>query len=183
MDRALPRAVLDSSVLVPAWSRLVLADLATARSDRPARYTPIWCEWIIAESWRVLTIRRLRRQPAFSRADERQLARSANVMLTMLLQVMELVSTVPPFESTWSTASDADDRPVWTAAVRSNAQFVVSHNIHHFPPRDANGLCAFRGIEFITAANFIAEVLSLDLDALAQYPIPPAWRLTHQRRL
>ena len=38
------RAVVDSSVLVPAWSRLLRSTLATTR---PVRYTPVWCEWII----------------------------------------------------------------------------------------------------------------------------------------
>ncbi len=46
-----PVAVLDSSVLVPVWSRLVLQRLAaTARQ----RFRPVWSEWIIAETRRVL---------------------------------------------------------------------------------------------------------------------------------
>lgn len=63
-----PRAVLDSSVLVPAWSRLLLSTLAAAR---PVLYTPVWCEWVIAETWRVLAVQRLRRLPAITPADER----------------------------------------------------------------------------------------------------------------
>ena len=90
-----PRAVLDSSVLVPVWSRLLLSTLAAAR---PVLYTPIWCEWIIAETWRVLTVQRLRRLPAITPADERRLSVSANTMLTALLQVMTFVSVVPPFD-------------------------------------------------------------------------------------
>jgi hypothetical protein len=39
--------VLDSSVLVPVWSRLLLSTLAAAQ---PIHYTAIWCEWIIAET-------------------------------------------------------------------------------------------------------------------------------------
>ena len=46
-----PIAVLDSSVLVPRWSRIILQLLA-AGAD--AAYTPVWSEWIIAETWRVL---------------------------------------------------------------------------------------------------------------------------------
>ena len=90
-----PRAVLDSSVLVPAWSRLLLSSLASAW---PVLYTPVWCEWIIAETWRVLTAQRLRRLPAITPADERQLSASANAMLTALLQVMTFVSVIPPFD-------------------------------------------------------------------------------------
>ena len=81
MIKDVPRAVLDSSVLVPVWSRLLLSTLAAAR---PARYTPVWCEWIIAETWRVLTVQRLRRLPALTASEERHLSASANTMLTAL---------------------------------------------------------------------------------------------------
>lgn len=174
-----PRAVLDSSVLVPVWSRLLLSTLASARS---APYTPVWCEWIIAETWRVLTVRRLRRLPAITPADEHQISASANTMLTALLQVMTFVSVVPPFDPAWPTASDAADLPIWSAAVRSGARFVVSHNLRDFPPRDADGLCAYSGIEFITAANFVGEILGLDLDAVAPIPLPATGRIPHRRR-
>ena len=90
---AAPRAVLDTSVLVPTWSRPLLSTLAAAR---PIVYTPIWCEWIIAETWRVLTVRRLRHASTITAVDERQLSTSANAMLTALLQVMTFESVVPP---------------------------------------------------------------------------------------
>jgi hypothetical protein len=95
---------------------------------------------------------------------------------------MELVSVVPPFMSAWPSA-DEGDLPIWTAAVLSGAGFVVSHNVRDFPPRDADGVCAYRGIEFITTENFVVEVLSLDLDAVAPIPVPPTGRLVHPRRL
>ena len=47
-----PVAVLDSSVLVPHWSRVVLQKPA-AGSDSPD--VPVRSEWVIAEPWRVLT--------------------------------------------------------------------------------------------------------------------------------
>src|SRR5262249_27809636 len=73
-----PVAVLDSSVLVPLWSRLVLQRLAAP--PRP-RYEPVWSEWVIAEVWRVLTWRWLiDRGPA----DEAALARAANRMMRRL---------------------------------------------------------------------------------------------------
>jgi len=175
-----PRAVLDTSVLVPTWSRLLLSTLADAR---PILYTPVWCEWIIAETWRVLTVRRLRRLPAITIADERQLSTSANAMLTALLQVMTFESVVPPFDPAWPMASDANDLPIWSAAVRSGARFVVSHNLHDFPPRDADGLCAYDGVEFITVANFVGEILGLDIDVVTPLSIPPAGRIAHRRRV
>lgn len=174
-----PRAVLDTSVLVPLWSRLLLADLA----GRAGRYTPIWCEWIIAETWRVLTVQHLRRLPHISTADERRLSGLANAMLLALLPVMEFVSVVPPFAPAWPAARDSDDAPIWMAAVRAKAQFVISHNLRDFPPRNAAGLCAHGGIEFITVANFVEGVLGLDPDLLVVGSVPPGGRLTHQRRV
>jgi hypothetical protein len=175
-----PRAVLDSSVLVPAWSRLLLATLAAAQ---PVLYVPVWCEWIIAETWRVLTVQRLRRLTAVTAADERHLTASANTMLTALLQVMTFVSVVPPFDAAWTGLADTNDLPIWSAALRSDAQFIVSHNVRDFPPRDANGLCAYGGIEFVTVESFVSEILKLDLAEVAPWPIPATGRVAHQRRV
>lgn len=174
-----PRAVLDSSVLVPAWSRLMLATLAAAR---PVLYTPVWCEWIIAETWRVLTMQRLRQLGAVTAADERQLTTSANTMLTALLQVLTFVSVVPPFDPAWAGFGDADDLPIWSAAVRSGARFIVSHNVQDFPPRDVSGICTYAGIEFITTENFVTEILALDLEEVAPQPLPAGGRIAHLRR-
>lgn len=174
-----PRAVVDTSVLVPIWSRLLLIHLAT----HPAIFTPIWCEWIIAETWRVLTVQHVKRQPLASPADERRLSAMANAMLMALLPVMEFVSVVPPFDAAWPAARAANDAPIWSAAVRSGAQFVISHNLRDFPPRNADGVCAYDGIEFITAENFVVEVLGLELDTVAPRPSPPGGRLGHRRRV
>ena len=90
---------------------------------------------------------------------------------------------MPPFLDAWPTASDPNDRPIWTAAVRAGASFVVSHNLRDFPPRDAAGYCAHQGIEFITAENFVGEVLGLAIDEVAPYPAPAQGRIRHRRRL
>jgi hypothetical protein len=174
------RAVLDTSALVPVWSRLLLTDLA---ATRPSVYVPIWCEWIIAETWRVLAVKYVRRHPNFGSADEAGLSVSANAMLTALLQVMEMITVVPPFIAAWADARDVNDVPIWNAALRSGAQFVISHNVRDFPPRNADGLCMHEGIEFITVENFVGDVLDLDLAAVAVIPIPPGGRLGHQRRM
>lgn len=174
------RAVLDTSMMVPVWSRLLMADLAAAR---PILYVPIWCEWIIAETWRVLTVNHVRRHPNFNGRDEARLSVSANAMLTALLQVMEMITIVPPFTAAWASASDLNDVPIWTAALRSGAQFVISHNLRDFPPRNADGLCAYEGIEFITVENFVVDVLGLDLETVAVIPIPLGGRMGHQRRI
>ncbi len=96
---------------------------------------------------------------------------------------MTFESVVPPFDPAWLMASDANDLPIWSAAVRSGARFVVSHNLHDFPPRDADGLCAYNGVEFITTANFVGEILGLDIDVVTLLSIPPAGRIAHRRRV
>ncbi|HKC76048.1 MAG TPA: hypothetical protein VKF37_17900, partial [Chloroflexota bacterium] len=90
---------------------------------------------------------------------------------------------VPPFDPAWPAASDAEDLPIWSAAVRSGAQFIVSHNLRDFPPRNADGLCTYNGVEFITTANFVNDVLGLDLDVVAPVPIPSAGQIVHPRRV
>jgi hypothetical protein len=98
--------VLDSSVLVPVWSRLVLQRLAAAPHQR---FRPAWSEWVIAETWRVLTWRWLAKHGP---NDEAALTRAANRMLRRLLSVMRMASIrnyagpVP-----WPTLRDADDNP------------------------------------------------------------------------
>ncbi len=78
-SEALPFAVLDTSVLVAVWSRIALQNIA----DRPAPpYRPVWSEWIIAETWRILTWRWSQHGLAWD-----NLSVSANAMLRYLVKV------------------------------------------------------------------------------------------------
>jgi hypothetical protein len=95
--------VLDSSVLVPRWSRIVLQQLAAQPRQR---FAPVWSEptfgpkvgWIIAETWRVLTWR--------------WLARAANEMLRYLLPVVTLASIRDIVEPVpWPGLQDTEDAP------------------------------------------------------------------------
>lgn len=146
-------------------------------------FSPVWCEWIIAETWRVLTVQQLRRLPSLTAADERRLSASANSMLTTLLQVMTFVSVVPPFDPAWIGIGDMNDLPIWSAALRTGARFIVSHNVRDFPPRNADGLCAYAGIEFVTTESFVCDVLGLDAAEVAPVGIPPSGHIAHQRRI
>jgi PIN domain-containing protein len=171
------RAVLDASVLVARWSRLALSAAAVPSARR---FQPKWCEWIIAETWRVLAVRWLRQSPARIH-DDATLTHAANAMLLALLPTMELVSVAPPFEAAWPELRDHYDRPVWAAALRAGASFVISHNLRDFPQRDRDGLCRYAGIEYVTAENFLREVLLLEPERLLPAGLPDA-RVQHQRR-
>lgn len=77
---------------------------------------------------------------------------------------------------------DVYDLPIWSAAVRSEARFVVSHNLRDFPPRGSDGLCAYNGIEFVTVVTFVGEILKLNPDEVSPRPIPTSGRIAHPRR-
>ncbi len=152
-------AVLDSSVLVPQWSRVILQQLA-ARSHH--RFAPAWSEWIVAETWRVLAWRWLTHASRADDAEWHSLTRSANQMLRYLLPVMTHVSLrdyagPPP----WPGLRDQNDAPIWETAVVARAQYVVSQNTNDFPPL-AQGRHAHEGVEYLTAIELIEDVLGTD---------------------
>src|SRR5712692_9948062 len=121
-----PVAVLDSSVLVPVWSRHVLQRLAIPGGGV---YSPVWSEWIIAETWRVLTWRWRIRLDYSVETSWRSLVRDANLMLRRFLAVMTLVSLRDyAGPDPWPELRDEDDIPIWQTAVVARAQYVVSHN-------------------------------------------------------
>lgn len=181
----LPVAVLDTSVLVPAWSRVTLQILASGATPR---YQPVWSEWIIAETWRVLTDRQVRAGGARGEIADR-----ANAMLLHLLPVMRLVSvtTVPP-AARQSPMGDPNDALVWATAVIADAGYLVSHNTAHFPPLVAEDVLIdgrrhrqrrhlHQGIEFLTAIEFIEDVLGEDAATIYERKLP-AGGLARSRR-
>lgn len=157
-----PRAVLDSSVLVSGWSRLVLQRLASAN---PPRFEPLWSEWIIAETWRVLTWRACQ-----AGASAIQISQQANRMLQSLLPVMRPVALYQyAGPSPWPSLADPNDEPIWATAVLGEAQYVVSDNTSDFPPlidverpSGARGAHFYKGIEYVTAIEFVEGVLLVD---------------------
>jgi hypothetical protein len=171
-------AVLDSGVLVPVWSRLVLQRLAARPSPS---FTPVWSEWIIAETWRVLTWRWLVRAGRTDTAEWRNLSRAANAMLRELLPVMVLVSLRETVQvAPWPSLRDEDDAPIWQTAVAAGARYVVSQNVAHFPPlRD--GRRTYNTVEYVTAIEFIEDVLGEDAAAILGTPLP-AGALLRSRR-
>src|SRR5579884_1911621 len=95
------RAVLDTSVLVPAAMREDLQALAQA-----GFFTGIWSPWIIAELNRVLTWKWIRTaQGDLSRANEKACARAAKRMMEVLFATFELVHPQPPYPAAWESLS------------------------------------------------------------------------------
>jgi hypothetical protein len=171
-------AVLDSSVLVPNWSRITLQRIA-ARLAPP--YAPVWSEWIIAETWRILTQRWLERFGRTSVDGDHRLRSMANEMLRHLLPVVRLYSLrgyagLDP----WPELTDVDDTPIWRTAVVARAQYVVSHNSRHFPPL-VSGRHVYQGVEYLTAIEFIEDVLGLDAEAVYQRPLPAGAHVRSRR--
>ena len=88
-----------------------------------------------------------------------------------LLTVMRVVSIAAPSVTLpQSPLRDADDAPIWTTAVVSGAQYVISHNTRDFPPlvRSVETIGGqqrtiqrhiYQGTEFLTAIEFIQDVL------------------------
>lgn len=172
----LPIAVLDANILVSEWSRKLLRDLAAAESPR---FIGVWSSAIIAETWRVLTIQRLN-----AGSSPSALSRDAHEMWAKLDPVLRIAeaSHRPP-DSPPSPLRDRHDEHLWNAALNAGAQYVVSHNTRHFPPavavEPASGTGdnqAIRhlthGIEFLTAIEFIEDVLGEDAAALYEHPLP-----------
>ncbi len=75
---------------------------------------------------------------------------------------------------------DADDSPIWATAVVANARYVISHNIDDFPPI-GQGRHVYRGVEYLTAIEFIEDVLHESAEVIYGAPLPPGARLRSRR--
>jgi hypothetical protein len=169
-----PIAVLDASVLVPYWSRIVLQRLA---ASEPPRFDAVWSTAIVGETWRVLTEQRLHGGDSPS-----TISRDAHRMWSWLDPVLRVVecSRCPPGTPP-SPLSDPNDTHLWYAAINAGAGYVVSHNTRDFPPAvPAEPATASpramrhlsHGVEFLTAIEFIEDVLGEDAAALYGRPLP-----------
>lgn len=141
----------------------------------------MWSEWIIGETWRVLTWRWMARSGKRDVAEWNALTDSANQMMRYLISVMTLVSlrghAVP---APWVQLSDPNDVPVWDTAVAAGADYVISHNLSDFP-RIADGRHIHLGIEYLTAVEFIEDVMGDDASELAGRVIPSNGLIRSQR--
>jgi predicted nucleic acid-binding protein len=83
-------------------------------------------------------------------------------------------------QHSWPSMRDANDVPVWDTATAADASYVISHNTTDFPPL-VDGRHTWQGIEYLTAIEFIEDVLGLDIVALITAPLTPAMLLRSNR--
>jgi hypothetical protein len=153
---SVPRAVLDTSALFgPARRRRLQINAALGNFDG------YWSPWIIAELVRVLTWQWVARTDA-SLAQHRACGEACNTMMTLLLPTFRLVQPLPPYPIPWPHLADEWDIPIWAAAKEAGAQFIVSENSRHFPPRDTSGRHHWEGIEYISTDAFLHAITALD---------------------
>lgn len=167
-----PSAVLDTSVLYPAWSRVLLLRLARRQ---PVDFRGIWSREIARELWRTFEVRDGRRGIA-----PEQVRHGATAALYPLRQAFAMVAAESrPSGTPASPLPDPNDAHLWNAALSAGAVYIVSHNTRHFPPPSpqmAAGEHVLRhhihGVEFVTAIEFIEDILGLDAATLYGAPIP-----------
>lgn len=171
-------AVLDSSVLVPAWSRVALQQFAVPPREL---FVPVWSEWIVAETWRVLTRQWIVRASTHGQPEWGEFTRLANSMMRYLLPAMRTASLHRiDGPGAWPTLRDRDDLPIWHTAVVAHAQYVVSHNISDFPPL-VDGRHVFQGIEYLTEIEFIEHILNERIGAVFDQPLPMRMQVRSRR--
>lgn len=158
-------AVVDTSVLV---SRRHVAPIIEAAHD--GYVVPVWSPCIISEAVRVLTWRWLRSQPrepralggdvSLTRQLEAACSRDAKVWFGVMTEVFRVVEDRPPDERVWAAeVRDPDDLPIWNAAVRSSADFIVTSNLRDGPPVDTYGRQTFDGVTFVGPEDFAAVLV------------------------
>ena len=111
-------AVLDACVLVP----VSLCDIVLRLAEEPAMYRPRWSEEIMAE---------------MAKALRTKLHRTATEITYRRQQMNhafpEAMVAVPPELLDTVELPDRDDRHVLAAAIKGQANMIVTHKVKHFP--------------------------------------------------
>lgn len=143
--------MLDTNVLYSHTRRITLVGLV-----RLGRFEAIWSSWIVAELNRVLTWRWAERYGSDATA-QRTASIAAKEMMAYLLASFTLVDPPLPHPISWPELTDLWDVPVYATAITAGAQYVVTDDLRHSPPRDpATKRHVWNGIEYITYDHFVA---------------------------
>ncbi len=111
-------AVLDACVLVP----VSLCDILLRLAEESAMYRPLWSEEIMAEMARALRTK-LHRTAAEITYRRQQMNHA----------FPEAMVAVPPELADALELPDRDDRHVLAAAIKAQANVIVTQNTKHFP--------------------------------------------------
>ena len=102
-------------------------------------------------------------------------------MIRYLIPVMRLVSLREyAGPDPWPELTDEDDVPIWRTAIVAGAQYVVSHNVEDFPPI-VHGRHVHRGVEYLTAIEFVEDVLGEDAAQGYGAPLRPGAAVRSRR--
>lgn len=138
------KAVLDTNVLVSAMLR-PLGKPAQILEQQPSRFELFLSEAILDETWEVLQRKRIRKKdPITKQAIEAFFVRlrTASIMV-IVVDVENIITTDPP------------DNVVLACAVQSNADYLVSGNLHFL------NLKKHRNVKMVTPAQFLEILKSM----------------------
>ena len=151
---ALPplRAVIDSCVFAKRrWLEPIVL------SARAGYVVALWSPCIIDETSRFRTVQWIKRCGVpTSRGERRRLSEESHRWFHYVSAAMHVVDDRPPLEPMWTPEPpDVEDQPIWTAAVRGGAHFVVTANLRDGPPPGANGIRTYNGITYVPPEPFV----------------------------
>jgi predicted nucleic acid-binding protein len=142
-------AVIDACSLVSVWRRNLLLSLAEAEFFRVR-----WSSDILAETENALA--RLHEK----RGMEDALARAASAVGAMRRAFPEAeIGSYEQLLEACTGIPDKGDRHVLAAAIKTQAQTIVTENLKHFPNEILHPL----GFEARSADDFIADTIALDI--------------------
>lgn len=164
------RIVVDACVF-PQTKRWIIPILDAAKAGY---VTPYWSPLIIAESNRVLTWLWLKRHGReFTDRSWRECSADFKKMFAHLTEVFQVIDDRPPAPQTWDRPSDPWDIPIWTAAKRCEATFVITDNLADAPPENVDGLQVFDGVYFVHPDEFLLIIEAI-ADVLEMEDLPEA---------
>lgn len=116
-----------------------------------------WSPAIIAEASKVLLwIWLQKRGRQMTDGLKREAFDVARRWFDRMTLVFHVVEDRPPYAPQWTdTPQDADDRPVWTAAVNARAGIVITANLKDGPPLDEDGIRTWNNTMYFDPPTFI----------------------------
>lgn len=141
-----PRLVVDANVFAHrAWIAPLMAEADAGRLEL------YWSPRIIAEASRVLAWIWLRKRGGdMSSTARRELSDVAHRWFDTMTGVFRVVEDAPPAEPIWTALPrDPHDRAVWSAAVRVDADALITENLKDEPPPDEHGVRRWADILYV----------------------------------